>query len=129
MKVYFEQLFADTDVTPLPDDQKIIVYEPKYYEQLNTILGSNSSIFTKEGLGNSMSNIRTPVDKNVLLWSICLKSILLQHTFFHFSKLYVSKGGHIFGRSRTNGIERPIICFRIKTIGCFFPPSQVALVF
>ena len=49
--MYFDQLFADTDINKLPDDQRIIVREPKYFEQLNAVLVEDQ-IFTKEGLGS-----------------------------------------------------------------------------
>ena len=35
--MYFDQLFADTNIDKLPDDQRIIVREPKYFEQLNAL--------------------------------------------------------------------------------------------
>lgn len=49
--MYFDQLFADTDIDKLPDDQRIIVREPKYFEQLNAVLVEDLT-FTKEGLGS-----------------------------------------------------------------------------
>ena len=49
--MYFDQLFADTDIDKLPDDQRIIVREPKYFEQLNAVLVEDQT-FTKEGLGS-----------------------------------------------------------------------------
>jgi len=51
--MYFDQLFADTNIDKLPDDQRIIVREPKYFEQLNAILVEDQT-FTKEGLANYM---------------------------------------------------------------------------
>ena len=51
--MFFDQLFADTVITKLPDDQRIIVREPKYFEQLNSLL-TTDTIFTKEGLANYM---------------------------------------------------------------------------
>ena len=49
--MYFDQLFADTNIDKLPDDQRIIVREPKYFEQLNAVLVEDQP-FTKEGLGS-----------------------------------------------------------------------------
>ena len=49
--MYFDQLFADTDIDKLPDEQRIIVREPKYFEQLNAVLVEDQT-FTKEGLGS-----------------------------------------------------------------------------
>ena len=49
--MYFDQLFADTNIDKLPDDQRIIVREPKYFEQLNAVLVEDQT-FTKEGLGS-----------------------------------------------------------------------------
>ena len=45
---FFEQMFADTEITQLPNDQKVIVSAPKYFAQLNDALAN----FSKEGLGN-----------------------------------------------------------------------------
>lgn len=50
---FFEQLFDDTDIGKLPDDQRIIVREPKFFQQLDTALAENE-LFTKEGLANYM---------------------------------------------------------------------------
>ena len=47
---FFEQLFYDTDIGKLPDDQRIIVREPKFFQQLNAALVEDE-LFTKEGLG------------------------------------------------------------------------------
>ena len=49
--MFFDQLFADTSIDKLPEDQRIIVREPKYYQQLNSALEEDSE-FTKEGLGS-----------------------------------------------------------------------------
>ena len=49
--MYFDQLFADTNIDKLPDDQRIIVREPKYFEQLNAVLVEDQT-FTKAGLGS-----------------------------------------------------------------------------
>ena len=49
-EMFFDQLFADTGVDKLPDDQRIIVRAPTYFEQLNSLL-IDDPIFTKEGLG------------------------------------------------------------------------------
>ena len=49
--MYFDQLFVDTNIDKLPDDQRIIVREPKYFEQLNAILVEDQT-FTKKGLGS-----------------------------------------------------------------------------
>ena len=35
--MFFDQLFADTVVDKLPDDQTIIVREPKYFKQLKLV--------------------------------------------------------------------------------------------
>ena len=51
--MFFDALFVDTVIDKLPDDQRIIVREPKYFEQLNSLLTSDS-IFTKEGLGRKL---------------------------------------------------------------------------
>ena len=52
---FFAQIFADTDIVIDPvtfDEQKVIVYEPKYFEQLNILLAEGTqSVLTKEGLG------------------------------------------------------------------------------
>ena len=49
--MYFDQLFADTNIDKLLDDQRIIVREPKYFEQLNAVLVDDQT-FTKAGLGS-----------------------------------------------------------------------------
>ena len=49
--MFFDQLFADTLIKKLPDDQRIIIREPKYFQQLDTALEEDANI-TKEGLGN-----------------------------------------------------------------------------
>ena len=48
--MFFDQLFAETVVGKLPEDQRIIVREPKYFQQLNSALEEDID-FTKEGLG------------------------------------------------------------------------------
>ena len=49
--MFFDQLFADTLIEKLPDDQRIIIREPKYFQQLDTALEEDADI-TKEGLGS-----------------------------------------------------------------------------
>ena len=49
--MFFDQLFADTLIEKLPDDQRIIIREPKYFQQLDTALEEDVDI-TKEGLGS-----------------------------------------------------------------------------
>ena len=49
--MFFYQLFADTAIDILPNDQRIIVREPKYFEKLNSHGGS---VFTKEALGRRL---------------------------------------------------------------------------
>ena len=58
--MYFDQLFADTEIDKLPDDQRIIVREPKYFEQLNAVLVEDQT-FTKEGLGSIFQLFIFPV--------------------------------------------------------------------
>ena len=53
--MFFDQLFADTAIDKLPENQRIIVREPKYYQQLNLALEEDSD-FTKQGLGSHPIN-------------------------------------------------------------------------
>ena len=52
-ELFFNELFSDTKIGKLPDNQRIIVREPKYYQQLNSALEADSD-FTKEGLGTHL---------------------------------------------------------------------------
>ena len=43
-------MFGNTEISNLSDSQTVIVYEPKYFQNLNIAL-NNDTEFTKEGLG------------------------------------------------------------------------------
>ena len=49
--IFFDKLFSDTKIGTLPENERIIVREPKYFQQLNSALVEDSE-FSKKGLGN-----------------------------------------------------------------------------